>query len=217
MATAVQAQGIDTTSPLLPPLDGVYLSPAGVHATYNGPGLQIVLSNVRHSGFANVMHTSIPGGTQEDFDSVATGSVAVDFGPDSFFDVFFDITMIGPTRVDVLGGYAPGSLGTFPTEMVQLNLTGNTPLGVAQLRESPSLPSQGGTTITPLGPGMYHIDSFFDVFTELSLDGGTTWIPSTGPTHVDLMPEPSSLVLLSFGAVALGAFAARRRRMLRAR
>jgi len=59
---------------------------------------------------------------------------------------------------------------------------------------------------------MFHIDSFFDVFTELSIDGGASWIPSTASTHVDLapLPEPGSLTLL--GVAALGLMARRRRR-----
>jgi hypothetical protein len=58
---------------------------------------------------------------------------------------------------------------------------------------------------------MYHIDSFFDVFTELSIDGGTTWIPKAGNrgTRVNLggVPEPSSVLLAMlalFGAAGLG-------------
>ena len=39
------------------------------------------------------------------------------------------------------------------------------------IREDPAQASVGQTTITDLGGGLYHIDSFFDVFTELSVDG----------------------------------------------
>jgi hypothetical protein len=211
LVTTVQAQGLDTPSPLLPPLGGTYLTPGQVHATYNGPGLQIVLSDVRHSGFSNVVHAPGPGGTLETFDSELTAHVAVDIGPDSFFDVFFDISMSGPTSVFVGGNYNPGNLGTFPTEMLSLNLVGITPMGPALVRESPTQPSTGQTSIAPIGPGMFHIDSFFDVFTEISLDNGVNWIPSTGPALVTLVPEPSSLALLACGAIALAAGVARRR------
>ncbi|MES1181097.1 MAG: PEP-CTERM sorting domain-containing protein, partial [Verrucomicrobiota bacterium] len=47
------------------------------------------------------------------------------------------------------------------------------------------------------------IDSFFDVFTELSLDGGATWMPDTsGPMHVNLVetPEPSVCALAGLAA-----------------
>ena len=67
------------------------------------------------------------------------------------------------------------------------------------IRESPTLPSLGMTTVSALGGGQYQIDSFFDVFTELSIDGGQSFIPSMGSTRVELVPEPSSLVLLLCG------------------
>jgi hypothetical protein len=65
-------------------------------------------------------------------------------------------------------------------------------------------PSTGLTDITDLGGGLYHIDSFFDVFTELSIDGGSSWIPSDYSTRMTLVtPEPTTLALLGLGVVAL--------------
>ena len=55
------------------------------------------------------------------------------------------------------------------------------------LRESPSLPSRGKTSVQGLGR-TYRIGSFFDVFTEISLDGGQTWSPVVNPTHLELQP-----------------------------
>jgi hypothetical protein len=76
------------------------------------------------------------------------------------------------------------------------------------VRESPTLPSLGQTSVSG-GLGDYTIDSFFDVFTELSLDGGQTWGPDLdGPAHMELCPEPGTLSLLVLGALA----AVRRRR-----
>src|SRR5438477_10706248 len=83
--------------------------------------------------------------------------------------------------------------------MLALNLSGNSPYGPFMIRESPTLASTGQTTITDIGGGLYHIDSFFDVFTELSLDDGQSWIPGVqGPAHVNLQPlepEPSACAL----------------------
>ena len=57
-----------------------------------------------------------------------------------------------------------------------------------RLRESPTLPSSGHATITESPPGQYHIDSFFDVFFELSTDSGQSWFPASGPLRTVLSP-----------------------------
>jgi hypothetical protein len=92
--------------------------------------------------------------------------------------------------------------GTFNTEMLALSLSGTSPFGPYMVRESPTLATLGQTSITNIGGGLYHIDSFFDVFTELSLDGGNSWIPSDTSTHVVLEPEPASAGLLALVGVA---------------
>ena len=79
-----------------------------------------------------------------------------------------------------------GDRTIFDTEMLQLDISGGTlPPGV-MIRESPTRASTGRTTERP-GAGGYYIDSFFDIFTELSLDGGQTWMPSdNGAGHVGM-------------------------------
>jgi len=89
--------------------------------------------------------------------------------------------------------HVSGSTRFFDTEMLQMDLAG----GTMMIRESPSLPSTGQTTIQDLGGGNFKIDSFFDVFTELSLDGGATWIPNNnGAQHLTVSnggcPTPTS-------------------------
>ena len=48
------------------------------------------------------------------------------------------------------------------------------------VRESPTLASLGQTTITDIGGGSFKIDSFFDIFTKLSLDNGVTSTRANG-------------------------------------
>ena len=56
------------------------------------------------------------------------------------------------------------------------------------IRESPDQPSNGQINITDLG-GQFQVDSFFDIWTEISLDGGQTRVPSEQPTrHQDANP-----------------------------
>ncbi len=64
------------------------------------------------------------------------------------------------------------------------------------IRESITQASDGQTSITELGGGLYHIDSFFDVFTELSVDGGSSWIASDAPARMDLAPIPRLVPLV---------------------
>ncbi|MSR65720.1 MAG: hypothetical protein EXS18_08080 [Verrucomicrobiae bacterium] len=188
--------GIDTTNSNLPPF-GVYLTPADVHAMYNGPGLAIVMSAIQHQPFTNDVHRTPSGPNEiEDFGSQLTGMVSVNLSPPS------PITMQGPVQTLVLNKIG-NTTGTFQTEMLALSLTG----GGVMIRESPTQPSLGETRITDIGGGLYHIDSFFDVFTELSLDGGTSWIPQTGgPSRVNLeIPEPATFTLAVLaGAVWFG-------------
>ncbi len=77
-----------------------------------------------------------------------------------------------------------------------MNISGGTlPAGV-MIRESPTLLSSGQTRIKPI-PGGYMIDSFFDIFTEVSTDGGVTWMPALEPSYVELMVDPRTVPTIS--------------------
>ena len=100
---------------------------------------------------------------------------------------------IGPGTTDTiiqrrqdcsLGLTVNGSNCTIGIEMVALSLVGAAnPL--LMIRESPTLVSSGQMTIMSDGSGTGgSFNSFFDVFFELSLDGGGTWA-AQGPLHLD--------------------------------
>ncbi len=87
---------------------------------------------------------------------------------------------------------------------------------IIALRESPTIRSLGEHSITSLGDGTFEIDSFFDVYFELSVNDGP-FHPATAPLRLgfSIVPEPSMLSLLSIGALSvlcLGGWAQFRRR-----
>jgi hypothetical protein len=131
---------------------------------------------------------------------------------DSFFDVFFDFSTNGGATWQSLHGdghglvqaAAPsaGNPKTFNTELLQLDITGGTLLPGMAIRESPSRPSPGAVQDLSLGGGQFRIDSFFDVFVELTMDGALTWMPANASTHITLgTPPPTAVRRSTWGDV----------------
>jgi hypothetical protein len=75
--------------------------------------------------------------------------------------------------------------------MLQLNLNGNSPLGPFMLRESPTKQSLGKHTIRT-DPRGFRISSFFDVFLELSIDGGVNWFPANRGMRIQSSSPPAA-------------------------
>jgi len=94
-------------------------------------------------------------------------------GGTGFFDMEMDALMFNPQP-------DPPGVG---------GILGGLPPGV-RLRESPTLPSKGKTTVRKASDGTYRIGSFFDIFTEVSLDGGQSWSRSLEPSHVEYIATP---------------------------
>jgi hypothetical protein len=199
--------GANAPSPDLPPIIDGYLSPQDVHAKFSGPALEVVLSMVEHQPYAPIPPSYFcqPGAMSCDehhhFESQLHAMVSINGGPQ------MPIMMNGPVDTVAHNKGPTDTTGTFDTEMLSMSLTG----GGVMIRESPTRASTGKTSITDIGGGMYHIDSFFDVFTELSIDGGATWIPKSGlrgtPVYLGGVPEPSTIALAMLsliGAVGIG-------------
>lgn len=83
-----------------------------------------------------------------------------------------EIAVTGPVVVERM---APDPSGVIETEMLQMELTGSSPLGPVSVRVGRQfgLPPSTGT-ITPRPSNPSRADSFFDVFFEVSVEGGPT-------------------------------------------
>jgi hypothetical protein len=73
----------------------------------------------------------------------------------------------------------PPDCRLFDAELQRLDISGGGLPPVMMIRESPTLQSLGVTRIQPQTNGNYTISSFFDVFTEVSMNNGLTWSPAT--------------------------------------
>jgi hypothetical protein len=188
--------GMISPSPNMPPENGVYAAQDWI-VYANG----VFLRNVTLSHFTASYSPPAPGNT-----------VVHSFGALLDCDVSWDAGLTwshsSAPATETVKTFADYS-GVYEEEMFGLDISGGSlPAGV-MIRESPFLHSDGETTIDPVGDD-YRIDSFFDVFTELSLDSGMSWQTSDGSTRVELTPEPSSFIVLFAGVLGLAGMRRRR-------
>ncbi|MDP2209918.1 MAG: FG-GAP-like repeat-containing protein [Bacteroidota bacterium] len=124
----------------------------------------------------------------------------------SFFDIFTEVSLDGSTwspssnvqkawcfRVKV---HDDAASRYYDTEMYQFDAPSSSSASV-MLRESPTRASTGRVFPTLMSDGKFQVSSFFDIFTEISLDGGATWSPATTPTHIELTtatPSPRPVI-----------------------
>lgn len=144
------------------------------------------------------------------------------FQIDSFFDVFYEMSIDGGPWILQNMGTTETEMTNFPgdglipiqTEILSMSLTGIVDGIPFEIRESPSLPSLGQNTITDLGNGIFQVDSFFDAYLEISIDGNSNGIsteaglfeplPLPGTVHTVLItPEPASMALMMIGLLVL--------------
>jgi hypothetical protein len=108
------------------------------------------------------------------------------------------VVLTGPVTT-VARGKGGATTGSWDTEILSMDLSGDVGGIQIEIRESPSLPSPGETRVADLGDGTFQVDSFFDVFTELSIEGGPFQPQTNGAGRITLMPIPPTVILPSPG------------------
>ncbi len=143
----------------------------------------IAIKNVRHR--PNALRSAMPEPGQQQQVRQLGGAMELDISQDGgisfqhFYAVIFEDCIVSSWSVS--------SGGDRPMESLSLNFTVNPGPPNLMIRESPTLPSLGRTTSRAV-PGGYMVGSFFDIFTEVSLDGGQSWTPANGAMHMYLLP-----------------------------
>ena len=169
----------------LPPTNGVYISPAQFHQFYaNG----IVIRNARHRFFTQSLPPPPIGGSQtHNFGSQVDCEVSIDGGAS-----FFPASAPAQVTVHVTSTGQQGATRTFDTEMLQLDIGGGSlPAGV-MLRESPSRPSLGQTTVRQV-PGGYMIIEFLRCVHRTQHRMAAPMVPAQDAGHVELRKDPSTV------------------------
>lgn len=178
-----------------------------------GGVMELWLQNVHHYGFSDVI-TFFSGGNQnETFNSQLAATVVV--GGNSF-----DLQMSGPTATTIFAKAETDVTGSWDVAMSSLDLAGTIPSVVPGLGGAPvkirldhDHATTGHTSVSSTTNGDYVVDSFFDVWIDLSIDNGNSWIAASNASHVVLstcIPEPEQWLMLMLGLPLL-TFAAKRK------
>jgi hypothetical protein len=118
----------------------------------------------------------------------------------------------GPLDLRLAGRSGPNDTGTFGATVTAEDYLGSIGGTALAITLDPSLTSSAQITITPLEgePPLYRIDSFFDIFSQISIAGGAQ-IPIGGfPITGVAAPEPATLAVLGLPLVALAGLRRRR-------
>jgi hypothetical protein len=168
------------------PPAGRYVSDMGKTATF---ATGVIVKNLRHFGFT--ASTPLP----------PLGSNWVhNFGGSCYFDMSTDggltwSLVLAPTTEAIQVRHTDDDVLSrfYHAEILQSDISGGGLPSGMMFRESPTRSSTGSISVRS-DAGGYWIESFFDIFTELSVDGGSTWLPCTnGPTYLYLKEGPQTL------------------------
>jgi len=203
------------SSPSLPPQSGAYTTNTSCFPNL-GPGVCIVGGSLH--GFTGTTSTFDNSGQSIDSSITLTADVYTDVNnmPGT---LIAPVLLQGPIGILYVGRMTDTELGTFTSNLTELDLKG-TFHGVMthtiEIMLNPMMSSTGPTTVQStisMAPdGQFQVSSFFDVFAEISIDGGQFMpAPSSRTFTLTPTPEPRSVSLLALGV--LGVLGKLRRRL----
>jgi len=126
------------------------------------------------------------------------------------------VVLTGTVRELIEGRTSGTETGTWTTRLLDLSLTGTVSGAPFTVKLDSAHDSTGTTSITLINDGsnegQYLIDSFFDIFVDLTLETPVPLNTTRGPIRVAAgeVPEPATIALL--GSAMLGLVCAGRRR-----
>jgi hypothetical protein len=192
------AAEVVTGSPSLPLIGVSYVSPnggAGCFTVANvcvTPGALTMTSTVS-SNFLPAVQDIVANVT---YDGAVTG--AINEG----------VVLTGTVEEQVIGRMSNTELGSFQVDVTNLDLSGTVAGHTLQLMLTTGATSTGTTSIVADG-NQFRIDSFFDVFVDLSLVG--TGLSTTGrEIQLVAVPETSTWAMMLAGFAGLGLAVTRR-------
>ncbi len=191
--------GVVTDTPQVPSLVGSHRTAAQEGLEFTTGNLRVTLEDLRQK-VQLVVDRQVSGNNEiEVFDATVQALATVSGGPFNDLTRVVDFTgQMQTVAFDKVGN----TTGTFQTEILSLDLQGNIGGVSMMLRESSAQPSNGAVTIRDLGDGAYHVGSFFDIFTELSIDGAG-FLPAEAGARVELRPDPPTELIATVGQAAI--------------
>jgi hypothetical protein len=160
----------------------------------------VVLQNVRIHDYSSSIAFPGPGATSANtFSATLDGMLSTDGGA-----TFNPLSTGGNISVSIRDVLDQGSGRQFASEMLAMTLSGGSLPSGYMIRESPIHASLGTATDAALVSGNHRISSFFDVYTELSTDGGQSWLPALGESAEFWLTAPA--IEYSWTAVQGGMF-----------
>ncbi len=162
------------------------------------------MANISVSGFQNISDVVVSGNELVSANAIMSADLFENLGG-SPGALLGHIAFAGTIDFTFFGRTLANPLGTFNAQITDFHFMGTFNGHTVEARQNPNQASIGQTTVTALvgSGGSFEISSFFDVFAELSIDGGP-FVPGP-PRHLDLTaaPEPGSVGLAVLGVLGL--------------